>query len=132
MKLTAHSKNHLYGSFVHYSVDKEFADPIYNYLVYGFNPGGFFYALLANDFMTAISRSHPMNKVEALKRLVVWIINVIPKDVCWGSYEAVDNWLKMSAEDRRTILEQHLLVYSERDEIMMILKNEPTVEPLFF
>jgi len=46
-----------------------------------------------------------------------------------GSYEVVDTWLKMSAEERRAILEALGLIYSEQTEIVMILKDVPTHEP---
>ena len=66
MNLTNLSKYKLYNSLKNYSVSKDYADPIYNYLVHGFNPGSFFTALLANDFMGAVSRSHPGNTIPAL------------------------------------------------------------------
>jgi predicted Fe-S protein YdhL (DUF1289 family) len=49
--------------------------------------------------------------------------------VTHGSYEVVKEWLKMSAEERRAILEAVGLIYSEKQEICMILKDEPTHEP---
>jgi len=130
MNLTKYSKNKLKNNLlVHYKVDKDFADPIYNYLVHGFNPGSFFTSLLANDFMDAIARSHPANTVPALKNLVCFIVNEMPDGVTHGSYEVVDAWTKMSVEERRKFLEECKLIYTEQEEIIKVLKDEPTTEP---
>ena len=129
MKLSKHSKNRFMGTFAQYEVPKEYADPIFNYLVHGFHPGGFWNAVFANDFMSAISGSHPANTIVALKKTVSWIMNHLVNGVTHGSYEVVKEWLKMSAEERRAILEAVGLIYSEKQEIFMILKDEPTHEP---
>lgn len=115
-----------------YQVDKDYADPIYNYLVHGYNPGSFFTSILANEFMDAISRSHPSNTISSLKNLVCWIINELPHGVTHGSYEVVDAWLKMSSEERRVVLEQRHLIYTEHDEVIRILKGEEAIEPKFW
>ena len=129
MKLTKYSKNRLWESLSHWHVDREFAEPMFNYLVYGFEPGGFFKGWYAND-ATSIIRSHPANTVGALKDLMKWMVNCMP-DPAWGSHDKVNNWLKMKAEDRRFVLEQYELVYTEAEEIEMVLKDEPTQEPFF-
>ena len=131
MNLTNLSKYKLYNSFKSYKVDKDYADPIYNYLVHGYNPGSFFTALLANDFMGAVSRSHPSNTIPALKNLVTWIVNELPIGVTHGSYEIVDAWTKLSTEERRVVLEQRRLIYTEKDEVIKILKGVKAVEPVF-
>ena len=132
MNLTNLSKYKLYKSMKTYHVDKEYADPIYNYLVHGYNPGSFFTSLLANDFMGAVARSHPANTIPALKNLVTWIVNELPNGITHGSYDIVDSWTKMSSEERRVVLEQRRLVYTEQDEIVRILKGEEAVEPFFY
>jgi hypothetical protein len=129
MKLTTHSKNKFMGTFAQYEIPREYADPIFNYLVYGYHPGGFWNAVFANDFMGAMARSHPANSVAALKKTVSWIMNHLVNGVTHGSYEVVKEWLKMSAEERRAILEAVGLIYSEQTEIVMILKDVPTHEP---
>ena len=129
MTLTAHSRNKLLETFAQYEVPKEYADPIFNYLVHGFHPGGFWNAVFANDFMSAMARSHPANSVAALKKTVSWIMNHLVNGVTHGSYEVVKEWLKKPAEERRAILEAVGLVYSEQTEIVMILKDVPTHEP---
>jgi hypothetical protein len=131
MDLTNFSKYKLYHSMAKYNVNKDYAECIYNYLVYGFHPGSFFTSLLANDFMGAVSHSHPGNTVSALKNLVTWITNVLPEGVTHGSYRAVDGWIELTGEQRRFILEQHGLIYSEQDEILKVLKGETPIEPFF-
>jgi hypothetical protein len=129
MTLTEHSKNRFMGTFAQYEVPKEYADPIFNYLVHGYHPGGFWNAVFANDFMSAMARSHPANSIPELKKTVSWIMNHLVNGVTHGSYEVVKEWLKMPVEERREILEAMGLVYSEQQEIFMILKDKPTHEP---
>jgi hypothetical protein len=124
MNLSHYSQNRLKASFSKWQVDQDFADPVYNYLVYGFEPGSFFTAVLANDFMGAVSHSHPANTIAALKSLVGWITDCMPSDA-YGSYAAIKEWCKLDDDYRRYTLEQHQLVYTSKEETWKILKNEP-------
>lgn len=130
MKLSKHSEHRLMYSLNDWHVVKDFAGPMYNYLVHGFEPGGFFTGWYANDAMSII-HSHPSNTVQALKDLTKWMINCMPTEA-WGSHKRVRDWLKLDSASRRTLLENRNLVYSEQDEIMMILKDVSTVEPIFW
>jgi hypothetical protein len=123
LKLSNHSIYRINSGLAHYNVPNDFSSPIVNYLVYGFNPGGFFTSLLANDAMGAITHSHPMNDMLALKNLVTWINNNLNDKVHYGSYEIVRQWLNMSDADRRKSLENSNLIYDEQTEIMLILKD---------
>ena len=129
MNLTKYGKYKLQNKMASYEIDRDFADPIYNYLVLGYNPGSFFTSVLANDFMDAISRSHPANTIIALKKLVSFIVNEMPHGITHGSYEVVDAWTKMSTEERRKILEECRLIFTEKEEIIKVLKDEPVTEP---
>lgn len=131
MKLSAHSRNRLLGKFAQWSVPKEFADPMYNYLVYGFEPGSCFRAVLANDFATAIQRSHPGNTIEALKHLTSWIQDTVHYSA-HGSYGAVEYWCQLTAESRRSILESQYLIFTIEDEMMLVLQGERTHEPILW
>jgi hypothetical protein len=128
MKLSDHSRNRLLHSFDQWHVPQEYSQHVYDYLVNGFDPGGFYTAVLANDFMSAVIRSHPNNQIDALKGLAGWIVTEMPT-AAWGSFDQVRTWLKMSPEDRRVVLEQANLIYTTRDEMWLILKNEETVNP---
>jgi len=132
MKLTEYSRNRLLNTFALHEVPKEYADPLYNYLVHGFQPGSFWTAVLTNDFMAAIRSSHPANTVGALKRAVTWLNDTLEHGVAWGTQEAVQHWLQMTPEDRRSVLETNHLVYTEQEEVILILKDEPTREPVLW
>ena len=131
MKLTNYSQARIRGTFADWDVPADFADPMHNYLVYGYQPGSCFTAVLANDFIGAIRSSHPNNTVEAFKALAGWINECCPK-VAQGSYAKVDEWCDMTWDLRRPILEKQGLVYTEKQEVWMILKDEPTVEPTLY
>lgn len=130
MKLTKHSANRLMTSLQYWRVPRDFSEPMFNYLVHGFEPGSFFKGWYAND-ASSIIHSHPGNSVEALKDLMKWMLNCMPGEA-WGSHEKVNAWLKMDSAERRAILERYNLVYTEADEIVLLLKSEPTQEPCFW
>jgi hypothetical protein len=109
-------------------VSKDFAEPFYNYLVFGWTPGSCFTSVLANDFVSAISRSHPSNTVNAFKALVGWMRDTMPKEA-YGSYEKVAKWTELTPEERRTVLEQTGLVFTSKEEVVKILKDEPSTAP---
>jgi hypothetical protein len=102
-----------------------------NYLVYGYEPGSCFTAVLANDFFKAMASSHPSNTVEAFKNLTGWINKHFPPQA-YGSYEDVHHWLDLSPVERREILERQGLIYSEAEEIIMTLEAKPTQEPVLY
>jgi len=131
MKLTNYSRNLLLATFSKWDVAKDFADPMYNYLVHGYAPGSFFTSVLANDFHSAIARSHPANSIEALKHLGGWILDCAPREA-HGSYDAVSNWCYLTPEARRQILEEYGLVYTEEKEVWMTLEGKVTVEPQLY
>jgi hypothetical protein len=131
MKLTVYSRNRVFETFKRWEVPKEVAEPMYNYLVHGFNPGSCFTAVLANDFHGAISRSHPHNTVESLKALTGWIYDTVPR-LARGNYKAVDEWCYLKDAERRLILERKKLIHTEQEEIMLTLKEVPTHEPVLY
>lgn len=131
MKLTVYSKNEILKGMSEWAVPKEYADPMFNYLVYGYSPGSFFTALLANNFANAIQHSHPGNTIAALKSLTGWINDYMPKEA-YGSYEAVKQWCKICEDERRAVLEANHLIYTEKEETWMALKGVSTVEPALF
>lgn len=131
MHLTAFSKNKLMQTFSHWNVPKEFAEPMYDYLVWGFRPGSCFEAVLANDFARAIQRSHPGNTIEEFKALVGWIFDTVPEQAR-GSHKQILLWSSIDEEQRRSILEHNRLIYTSKEEVMMILTDESTVEPQLY
>jgi hypothetical protein len=94
-----------------------------NYVVYGYEPGSCFTAVLANDFGAAILSSHPSNSIEAFKTLVGWMRSHLPP-TAYGSYERVRAWIDLDPEQRRNILELNRLIYTPQEETWMALKGE--------
>jgi len=131
MKLTVYSHNRLLDTARRWDVPRDFADPMLNYLVYGYEPGSCFTAVLANDFFRAVASSHPSNTVEAFKNLTGWINEHFSRQA-YGSYDSVSYWLDLAPAQRRTILERDNLIYTEQEEIIMTLKNEPDREPVLY
>ena len=131
MEITDYSKSNIYQTFKTWYVEKEFADPMFNYLVYGFEPGSCFTAVLANDFYGAMVRSHPANTVEGFKALTKWIYDTVPAEAR-GSYEAMSHWCSMTTDYRRTILEEHRLIYKSEEEVWMILQGIKKEMPVFY
>lgn len=128
MNLTYHSKNKLMQTFQRWDVSKDFAEPFYNYLVFGWTPGSCFTSVLANDFVSAISRSHPSNTINAFKALIGWMHDTMPVEA-YGSYEKVAKWTELNPEQRRIVLEQTGLIFTSKEEVIKILKDEPSTEP---
>ena len=118
-------------TFSHWNVPRDFAEPIYNYLVFGYYPGSCFTSVLANDFLGAMFRSHPSNTVDGFKKLAGWMTDTIPKQA-QGSYGAVEDWIKLSSAERKTILELNQLIYNSEEESWMILKDEPVNEVILY
>lgn len=131
MNITVYSRNRLYETFSKWEVSRDFADPMANYLVYGYSPGSFFTSVLANDFHGAIARSHPSNTVEALKHLGGWILDSMPPEA-HGSYDVVADWTSYDSAERRVILERCELIYTEQEEIIMALRSESANEPVLY
>ena len=131
MNITVYSRNRLYTTLAEWDVPRDFADTMANYLIYGYPPGSFFTAILTNDFMQAIASSHPSNTINSLKALAGWIREYCPKEA-YGSYEKVDAWCDITSAMRRPILEKNRIIYTEKQEVWMALKEEPTEEPVLY
>jgi hypothetical protein len=127
MKLTTYSKNRIVKTAEQWHVERDYFQPLYNYLVHGLEPGSFWCAVLENDWCGAIARSHPGNSVEALKNATKWIMGVWPAGI-YGDRTSVQQWVQRTAEERRTVLEQARLVYTEQQEVEMALKGVPDFE----
>jgi hypothetical protein len=130
MQVTKYSRDRIRLSASRWSVAREYFDPLYNYLVHGFEPGSFWTAVLANDFMRAIQHSHPSNTIDALKHTVGWIRDSFPEE-SYGDYNLVAAWIKLSSHQRRLHLEAAHLIYTEQQEIMMALRGERSYEPIW-
>lgn len=128
-KLSDYSKHKFNESLAHWQVDRDFGEPMYNYLVYGFSPGSFFTAVLANNFYDAVARSHPSNTMTALKKLTGWMRDCMPPEAL-GSYHAVEEWIKLTEEERRSILIRDNLIYTPKQETWLAVKGDPIFDPM--
>lgn len=131
MELTKNNTNHLLKTMEEWEVPKDWVDPVFNYLVYGYEPGSFFTSILANDMMGAVGSSHPSNTFPALKNLCGWIQEYCPLQAK-GSYHNVSAWCHISDADRRIILENKGLLLTEQEEIMGVLHGNKIPEPVFY
>ena len=118
-------------TFQTWDVPKDFADPMYNYLVHGFNPGSCFTSVLSNDFFSAIQRSHPGNTIDAFKSLAGWINDILPTQA-YGSYNAVSDWCYLSEDERRAVLEENKLIYTAKEETWLAIKGDPVTELVLY
>lgn len=123
MNLSRYSEFRFDQSAISWGVNDEYYLVMKNYLIYGFHPGRFFTSLLANDAFGAISHSHPMNTIDALKNLVAWINRCVPREA-YGDYDSVQRWCSMPEEQRRVLLAQARLIYSPEEEVFIALKDK--------
>ena len=131
MKISSYSRSRILSTFSNWQVPKDFADPMYNYMIFGYSPGSCFTAVLANDFASAIAHSHPANTVEAFKALSGWIRDTMPVE-SYGSYLAVKHWTGLTDDDRRAVLEYHQLIYTAKQETMLLIKGDCVTEPVLY
>jgi hypothetical protein len=131
MQVTKYSRDRMMMSASHWTVPRDYFDGLCNYLVYGFEPGSFWTAVLANDWHRAISSSHPSNTIEHLKMASGWIHDSFPVE-SYGGYKNVKRWMELEPIERRMILEECRLIYTEQEEIMMALRGEKSYEPILY
>jgi len=86
------------------NVSDDWKDILYNYVVLGYHPGGFFESLIVNDLWSAVSRSHPNNEWEQIRGVVKWLHWRAPQK-CYGTKKKVEAWMKHKDETRRKICE---------------------------
>lgn len=131
MNISAYSRANIMATFSKWQVPQDFADPMYNYMVFGFSPGSCFTAVLVNDWVGAILSSHPANTVESFKALTGWMLETLPIE-SYGSYKAVDFWLAISDSERRDYLERDRLIHTEKEDTWLNLKGDPVNEPILY
>ncbi len=110
------------SSFNYWQVPNEYASSIFNYLVYGHEPGSFFSAVIENNFTMAVMHSHPGNTIVALKALCGWMREHMPP-CSWGSENALHYWLDLSTAQRRQVLEDRGLILTPERETFEALKG---------
>ena len=68
----------------------DLAETLENYLMRGYQPGGFATAVLAGDLFSAVCKADHWNK-PAIAEIVTSVLNNCPSSAI-GSYEAVEAW----------------------------------------
>jgi hypothetical protein len=127
--LHPHSKARFYIGILQWRVPEEMAEPMLNYLYYGFSPGSFYTAVLANDALGAFASSHPGNRMTDLKALAGWIRDYAPNN-SWGGYDTVKEWQALTYEQRRAILEARHLIYTPQQETWLTLEHGIPDDPV--
>lgn len=84
---------------VEHNVPTHTLETLSNYIIHGYEPGGFVTAMLAMDMERAITTADMVNK-QRIWHIGYYIMNWVPEGA-WGSYAAVDAWCK-NLDDRRT------------------------------
>ena len=70
-----------------------------NYIIHGWEPGGFLESMLAMDMQRALSTADVGNR-QRMWYIGNYIRTFVPADA-WGSYAAIEAWCK-NRDDRRT------------------------------
>jgi hypothetical protein len=84
------------------NVHEDCREAIFNYLAYGYDPGGFLTAVLTNDLYRAAGISDFENK----KRLA-FVANFVAMNLplaCYGTAKKMRAWMELSNEDREKIM----------------------------
>lgn len=92
-------------------------DSLENYLMRGYEPGGFMTSVLANDLQLAIGRADHWNQ-QSLPTIVNEVIHKVPADA-WGSYQLVKEWCA-DKDGRRTAYAE----LKEKQYTWRVLKGE--------
>lgn len=84
------------------NVHEDCRDAIFNYLVHGYEPGGFLTAVLCNDLYRAATVCDFEN-AKRLTEVARFIIHALPL-ACYGNRERMAEWMKLSEREREEIL----------------------------
>ena len=85
--------------FDHHQIPNHTRESLVNYLMKGWEPGGFVTAMLAMDMERALATADTANR-QMMWVVGRWIIEDAPPE-SWGSYDQVTNWCK-DINGRRT------------------------------
>lgn len=90
---------------------------IENYLIFGYEPGGFLRAVLAGDLFLAASRAD-YNNFGKLAEIAKTVYHHMPAGTI-GSYEVVDEWIKDKSGRRA-----HYAEAKKKEYVWKVLKGE--------
>ncbi len=88
------------SKYLDFSTGNNYTDEsIENYLMYGYEPGGFVYAVLTNNLFLAASRADHWNR-ERLADVAKTVFHNMP-DGSFGSSQTIADWIK-DKDNRRS------------------------------
>ena len=87
--------------------NRDIAQTLENYLMRGYEPGGFTTAVLAGDLFAAVSKADHWNK-QAITEITQAVMQTCPQ-AALGSYEAVNDWCRNKDECRSKYVTWKLL-----------------------
>ena len=91
-------------------------ETLVNYLMKGWEPGGFVTAMLAMDMERAVYAADVANGPN-MQKIARWIIEYCPRN-SWGDYETVNCWIEDRGKCRTRFVER-----VEKEEVWNILKD---------
>lgn len=84
------------------SVHEDCRDAIWNYLIYGYEPGGFLSGVFSNRLFKAAASADHVN-MQRLGYVAKFVMLYLPS-ACNGSPEQMKVWMALSMQDREKIL----------------------------
>ena len=102
--------------FDRHQIPEHTRETLVNYLMKGWEPGGFVTSVLAMDLERAVYAADFVNG-PAIQPITRWIIEYCPRE-SWGSYEQVDLWCK-DINGRRSAFTTRV----EKEEMWNLLKE---------
>lgn len=102
--------------FEHYQIPEHTRESLVNYLMRGWEPGGFVTAMLAMDMERAVYAADFVNGPN-MQQIARWIIEYCPRE-SWGSYDQVTNWI-----ENKDLCRSQFVVRVEKEELWNLLKD---------
>lgn len=102
--------------FDRHQIPEHTRETLVNYLMKGWEPGGFVTAMLAMDMERAVYAADFVNGPN-MQQIARWIIEYCPR-TSWGDYETVNYWIEDRDKCRTRFIER-----VEKDEVWNILKD---------
>jgi len=91
------TKEHIAERMEQYGLPEYMAGGMFRYLAHHIGPGRFMQAVLSNDLCGAVGGADTNNGAR-LKEWVQFCYQELPTN-CWGSHEAVQDWIKKRVVD---------------------------------
>lgn len=108
--------NELDWLFDRHQIPEHTRETLVNYLMKGWEPGGFVTAMLAMDMERAVYAADFVNGPN-MQQIARWIIEYCPNG-SWGDYETVNYWIEDRDKCRTRFVER-----VEKEEVWNLLKD---------